>query len=745
MTRSLFNIRGIVQGVGFRPFVYKIAKKFELTGFVFNHPEGVTIELQGDDENIIKFEKILQEELPPLAKIDTLQKTTIPLKNDSDFKIIESRSDSISQKTTLISPDIGVCQDCLDDIKKTKKYFNYFATNCTNCGPRYSIINTIPYDRKNTSMESFLMCDSCLEEYANPENRRYHAQPISCNNCGPKLKIFSKNEQLNLTDDAILREAARLIKNGKIGAIKGIGGFNIVCDSTNNESINRLRLFKNRATKPFALMFKNLEQIKKVVLVNDKEKELLLSKEAPIVILKTIKTNNMDTKISHLVAPNINRIGCLLPYTPLHYLLFENLDFPIIATSANLGNEPIITKIENVIASLPFVEFIVDYDRDIINGIDDSLVQTIDNQIQTLRLGRGYGPKAINLPLKIDQKILAVGGSSKNSIAIAFDDKIIVSPYIGDTDNLKTFEYFTRTIETFKRFYDFEPDVIICDKHPNYATTKWAKQQNKKIIQLQHHLAHIYSVKAEFSLSTKQKYLGFSFDGTGYGDDGTIWGGEIFIGDTRKYHFKQTKLLGGAKAIKEPRRIALSLLFDKYNLDEILTFDLSCVKSFTKNEIKILHQSYIKNINSPLCSSVGRLFDGVTSLGGLLHIQSFEGEAGLLCETLFTEDMNNCFSYSLEDNIIDIKFDFFDKNIVIKFMNTLINIIIDIAGKEQLDVILTGGVFQNKCLLEATVKRLKEKNIAYYFNQTTLTNDGGIALGQIMYALDNIDLSIASL
>ncbi|MDD2698350.1 MAG: carbamoyltransferase HypF [Arcobacteraceae bacterium] len=749
MIRNKYQIKGVVQGVGFRPYIYTLATRFNLSGFVYNDSQGVTIELQGKVCDIELFDETFLDELPPLAHIDNFEKHPIPLKDETTFCIIESIHEENMGKTTLISPDIAVCMDCLEDIKNGGKYHNYFATNCTNCGPRYSIIETVPYDRKNSSMKSFTMCESCKEEYQNPLDRRYHAQPISCSHCGPKLELRVKNEELKIEGDEIFSLTARLIKEGKIGAFKGIGGFHLVCDSTNDKVIKQLRQYKNRPTKPFALMCKNLAQIEQFAFISDKERELLTSKEAPIVILEKLKVNSLKLKISNNLAPNISKIGCFLPYSPLHHLLFEHLESPIVATSANLGDEPIITKSEDIAKLLPFIDFILDFNRDIVNGVDDSLVQIVDEKIQILRLGRGYAPKVITLPFKLSQNILAVGGSGKNTISLAFEDKIIISPHIGDLDSFKAFEYFTRTIETFKRFYDFKPDIIVCDKHPNYETTKWAnelkvKNEKLKVVKVQHHLAHIYSVKAEFGLSSD--YLGFSFDGTGYGEDGTIWGGEVFVGDVRKYHFKQIKLLGGEKAIKEPRRVALSMLFERYSLDEIFskrvlkhrTFDLPLLKTFTQNEIKLLHQSYEKNLNAPLTSSVGRLFDGVASLANLTHFQSYEGEAGLLCEMAYDKNIADSFPYSLENNIIDIEFDFFDRNLVSKFINTLVDIVIKIAQKEQLEVILSGGVFQNKTLLELVIQKLKDENINYHHNQKTPTNDGGISLGQIYYAFSHL-------
>ncbi|WP_321777909.1 carbamoyltransferase HypF [Sulfurimonas sp.] len=715
--RVKFEIFGQVQGVGFRPFIYKLVTQLSLKGFVKNNQNGVELEVEGLDANISKFETLLHSELPPLARIDKLQKTEKKQKNYTTFEIIQSTNTlDATSKTALISPDIATCSECLNDIKNTKKYLNYFATNCTNCGPRYSIIKTVPYDRVNTSMKRFTMCNSCKDEYKNPLNRRYHAQPISCNSCGPTL-----NESIKKTADNI--------KSGKIVAIKGIGGFHIICDANNSEVIKKLREFKHRPSKPFAIMCKDEEQVKEIASMSEKESELLTSKEAPIVILK--KNIKNSGKYSKYIAPNIDRIACFLPYTSLHHLLFEHLENPIVATSANLANEPIIIDANMIKEKLSFVEFILDFDREIINGVDDSLLQVVDAKVQMLRLSRGFGPKVIKLPFKSKKKILAVGANAKNAIAFVIDDNIILSPHIGDLGSLKAFEFFQATIETFKRFYDFEPDIIVYDKHPNYETTSWAKQQDKELKEVQHHLAHIYATKAEFALDGN--YLGFSFDGTGYGDDGLLWGGEIFLGDKRKYTFKSIKLLGGEKAIKEPRRVALSMLFDRYTLDKVLSLNLELVKSFKKSEVKILHQSYSKNLNAPKSSSVGRMFDAIASFSNLLHFQTYEGEAGLICEQNYKPEITKVFEYKVIDGVIEIEFDVFDKEIVSIYINTLCKIVLDISKQEKKDVILSGGVFQNKTLLELIIKDLKKENIKYYYQQETSINDGGIALGQAYY------------
>lgn len=704
-------------------------------GFVRNDINGVEIQIQANKEKIEVFKKLLQSDLPPLANIQDIQTNKIKINNDCQFEIITSNQNSIKNSllsTATVLPDTAICVECKTDISKNSKYTKYFSTNCTNCGPRYSIIKTVPYDRINTSMKDFILCEDCKIEYENPLNRRYHAQATSCKICGPQLELSVKGLGFS---DFDYEKIAKFIKQGKIGAIKGVGGFHIVCDAFNDDVVKQLRVYKNRPTKPFAIMCKDLEQIKSFVNVKSKEEVLLKSKEAPIVILE----KNKQDIISTLIAPNISKIGCFLPYTAFYHILFKYFRNPIIATSANLGGGAIITKKEDILSKLPFIDFIVDYNRDIVNGVDDSVVQVVNNDIQIHRLSRGYTPKEIILDKKIDKKILCLGANQKSSIVLAFDNKIILSPYIGDLDNIESFNYLQRTIETFKNFYDFNPDIIVCDKHPNYHTTKLAQQlksknQKLEIIQVQHHLAHQYSVMAEYNL--KDNYTSFIFDGTGYGDDKTLWGGEIFVNDKRKYYFKYIKLLGGEKAIKEPRRVALSILFDNYDLDKVLQFDLP----FTKSEIKILYQSWSKNINAPLSSSVGRLFDAVSSFSNICHYQSYEGEAGLLCEMAYDKKCNESFEFKIIDGLIDIKFDFLHKQIVSRFINTLVKIIVYIAKIENLPVILSGGVFQNKTLLELVINKLEEQNIKYYYNKTTSINDSGIALGQLFnYIKHNLE------
>jgi len=565
------------------------------------------------------------------------------------------------------------------------------------------------------------MCKLCESEYNDPTDRRFHAQPISCNTCGPKLSI-----------DVDL--AIEKIKNGKIIALKGLGGFHLICDAQNEDAIKILRERKSRATKPFALMYPSIEMIKSVYDVTRYEEELLVSHNKPIVLIRTDKSPN------ELIAPNIDRIGLFLPYTPLHHLILNRLNVPIVATSANLGDEPIIRASSDIWRSLNGIaDLVVDFDRDIINSIDDSVMQVVSNKSITLRLARGFAPKSFKLPKPIDKKILAVGANQKNSIALAFEDVVILSGHIGDLNSIEAFEYFERTVDTFKRFYDFEPDIIVCDKHSEYETTKWAKKQNYEVRQVQHHYAHTLACMFEHDI--EGEVLSFAFDGTGLGDDGTIWGGEVFLADKDSYkrvhHLKPFKLLGSSKAIKESRRVALSLLFECFSLDEVLRLDNAIVKSFNDDEIKSLHIAWERSINSPLTSSFGRVFDAISSFADISHFNSYEGESALMIEKYYDENIKDKFSYTIVDDEIDISSMIREvvtmkskSEIVSMFISSIVDIICTISiNYKNIPIIVTGGVFQNRVLLEELMK--SEISSRLVFQHETPINDGGLALGQI--------------
>ena len=716
--RYRYIINGIVQGVGFRPTVYKIATNLNLKGFVQNLGNGVIIEIEGENKD--KFLNILLANLPQLAKIDTIKKEVLKEKKFKEFKIIESK---ITSKTTAISPDIAICNECLDEMfDKNNRRYLYPFINCINCGPRYTIIKDIPYDRKNTSMNKFLMCKECKKEYENPLNRRYHAQPISCFNCGPKLSVKSLNFEIPTFKKEIekIEFIANKIKEGKIVAIKGLGGFHLVCDATNKEAVNLLRKRKNRPSKPFAMMFKNIDEIKKYCFIDKKDEELILSKEKPIVLVK--KKINLKK-----VADNIDRYGVFLPYTPIHYLLFEYLSFPIIATSANISDEPIIKEYNELIEKLSnVIDYILDNDREIINACDDSVICAINNNFITLRSARGYAPFSIKTTS--NKYILGVGANQKNTISISLKDKVILSPHIGDLNTIGSVEYFKKTINSFRRFYNFKEDVIICDKHPLYESTKWALSQEKETIFIQHHYAHALSTMFEFNLDGD--FLAFIFDGTGYGDDKTIWGGEVFIVNRKSFkrvhYFKPFKLIGGEKGIKNPSNLALSLLdeeigkrFKNYNLAKSLL-----------------------NASFPITSSMGRIFDMVAFLGGMIERNEWEGLSGLMIERYFNENIKEYIDFKVDKEI-----DFYEilnfaaKNrgnyelISSVFINSIVNVICKISKMYDLNIIVGGGVFQNKTLLKEVIKKVNKK---VYFNQKIPINDGGISIGQVAWGVWNL-------
>ncbi len=728
-----YSIEGIVQGVGFRPFVYTMALKYSLKGFVLNDSTGVKISIEGKIEDIENFEKYLNANLPPLARIDKLKKVLSPLENFNSFSIIKSiRS---SSKYSLVSPDFAMCNDCLSEMRdKTNRRYNYFFTNCTNCGPRYSIIKTVPYDRPNTSMQAFIMCEECQKEYDNPCDRRYHAQPISCEKCGPTLSLKDMAGNLIATNIDAIKGLANFIKDGYIVAMKGMGGFHLICDASNSETIKNLRDKKNRPSKPFAVMMKSIQDIESTCKLSPSEKSRVISNERPIVLLKTKKNN-----LSPLIAPFIDRLGVFLAYTPLHVKLFDFLENHIIATSANRAGEPIVTNEDDLRLKLNgIIDYYLDYNREIVNSSDDSVLQVIGTKDLLMRSSRGITPTNIRVKSNEKRKILAVGAHQKNAIAIYMNNQVILSPYIGDLDNIATVEAFHKTLKTFKEFYDFEPDLIVCDKHPLYESTKWAKSQNIPIVQVQHHYAHILSCMFEHEID--EKVLGIAWDGTGYGDDGSIWGGEFFVCDRSEYervaYFEPFLLLGGDASIKDIRRIALSMILDCEE-DKIYNDFLA---EFKTSELNLLKQMHKKELNSPKCSAVGRLFDMVAVIARVCDKVSYDGESGLILESLYDEGIEDSYDIYLDGHIVRykhvIKEMIKDKEariIASKFINSLVNIVCNISEKYSLKTLLSGGVFQNRTLLENILKR--KDNII--FQNKLPINDGSIAIGQLTNILSH--------
>jgi hydrogenase maturation protein HypF len=734
-------VHGIVQGVGFRPFVYRTAKQHHIKGTVCNTPEGVVIEAQGVNCNA--FVDALHTNLPPRARIDSL---SVSEAADSitydDFTILES---FIGEGSVAIPLDSALCPACeaeMDDPQNRR--YRYPFINCTDCGPRYTIIQIPPYDRVRTSMKHFTMCTECEAEYTDPNSRRYHAEPISCPQCGPKLKMID-NQGNPIVGDP-LELAVKMLKEGKIIALKGLGGFHLMCDATSDTAVSELRLRKHRKAKPLAVMFRSLEDLKRYSEITEDEREHIAGALKPIVIVRAKK----DTDLSQYVAPTIDRLGVFLPYTPLHRLLFAQIDFPLVATSANVSDEPIIVRTDEIVSRLGnVVDAVLSHDRTIINPLDDSVIQIAEGRVVLLRMGRGFAPRTFPLKNTLDESVLAVGAHQKSAIALGVQNNIVLSGHIGDLGSVEADGYFERTIQTFKRFYECEPSVITSDLHPFYSSTQYAVAAKRDHVAVQHHYAHILACMAEYSLD--EKVLGFAYDGTGYGDDGSLWGGEVLIADTHGYErigfIRAFALLGGDKAIKEPRRIALSLLFDSFSLEEVLELKSPTTEAFLPHEIRTLHHMWVKKINAPLSSSMGRLFDGVASLGGFIQTLDYEGQGGMTMESFVDDSITEPFEFSVLNGVIDLSIMVKEiitltaeadskRLIASRFIATVEAIMVRFTAMyPDLPIVIGGGVFQNRALMTRLYRRFGEGR--FYAQQQTPINDGSIALGQLYYIIHN--------
>lgn len=768
--RYEIKIKGIVQGVGFRPFIYKLAQDLNLKGWVKNTGEGVIIEVECIAEELIIFTEKIKQEKPLPSDIYSLEIKQLSYLNYQEFTIKKSDSINSIKKTAVVLPDLNICSDCLAEIvnKKNRRY-RYPFINCTNCGPRYSIIKNLPYDRISTTMKKFVMCKECEKEYHNPLNRRFHAQPNACEKCGPHLELWNKKGNCLEKYDQGLLTTVELIKSGKIIAIKGLGGFHLIVDAQNKSAIKKLRLLKNRPHKPFALMYPNLEQIKRDCFVSNIEENILLSPASPIVLLKRINSKN-NSFICEEVTPQNPYLGIMLPYTPLHHLLLKELNFPVIATSGNLKNEPIcIDELEALTRLNTIADYFLIHNRPIFRPVDDSIVRVINNEIMILRRARGYAPLPLNLP-NFNQydssNILALGGHLKNTISITFNKQIFLSQHLGNLETPESLNTYEKTINNLSNIYDFKPDLIACDAHPDYYSTKYAetlsnsKNQQIPIIKVQHHLAHIFSTIAEHNVQFP--LLGIAWDGTGYGLDNTIWGGEFFLitnnNIQRIASFLPFLLLGGNQAIIEPKRIALALLLQVFNNLENIPKKLDLIESFSAQELTIFNTMLSKQINSPFTSSVGRLFDGVSALLNIIKKVSFEGQAAMELEFIINDLITtesypfhweykpNCCSYidwkPIVKNIVEDYLTGKSLSLIsAKFHQTLVNIIVHIAQKIKVkNVVLSGGCFQNKYLLENSLNSLKKAKFTPYWNQKIPINDGGLAIGQTYFIKYNFHL-----
>ncbi|EQL69922.1 carbamoyltransferase HypF [Helicobacter pylori] len=737
---------GVVQGVGMRPFIYTLAQKLELVGFVRNTQAALEIVLPAHQTE--SFLNALKKGLPPLALVE---KIIISPYDEAlrfnDFRILESKNHPLNL-LSQIPKDLGVCEDCLREIKdKNSPYFHYAFNSCAKCGARYSLLNAMPYDRENSALKPFKLCGFCASVYQDPRNKRFHIQGISCKKCGIAL-----NYKRFKNDDALL-ECAKDIQKGKIIALKGLGGFALVCDARGNvQTIERLRLLKNRPLKPFALMFKDLNTAKQHAFLNELECESLNSASAPILLAR----KKPDTPLAPNIAKNSPFYGVILPYTPLHALLLDLLDFPIVFTSANFSSLPLASD-EAEIDSLSFIfDFKLTHNRAIIHRIDDSIAQRVDHIIRPMRLARGFAPLYLTLPKRSNcspKKILALGAEQKGHFSLLDSETsiLLLSPFCGDLSVLENEKHFKETLNFFLKTYDFKPTLLACDKHKNYTTTKMAFDFNTPLLQVQHHHAHFLASVLDALLQDphlNNPFIGIIWDGSGAYEN-KIYGAECFVGDFERIEetarFEEFLLLGGQKAIKEPKRLVLEIAL-KHQLNKLLK---RVQKHFKEDELEIFQQMHDKKIQSIATNSIGRLFDIVAFSLGLVGTISFEAESGQVLENLALQSDEIAFyPFKIKNSVVCLKefYQAFEKDLGVlepkriakKFFNSLVEIISAlIAPFKEHVVVCSGGVFCNQLLCEQLAKRLRGLKRKYFFHKHFPPNDSSIPVGQALMAYFN--------
>jgi len=750
--RAKISVRGIVQGVGFRPFVYQLAFKHGLKGWVCNTSGDVKIEVEGLDDSLQLFLEQLKTEAPPLALIEEINHLYLPPDGYQRFEIRESKPEK--GKYQRISPDIATCPLCLKEIlDKNDRRYRYPFSNCTNCGPRFTIIKDIPYDRPETTMRTFRMCPECQTEYDDPVDRRFHAQPNCCPTCGPQLEITDQAGKIIASQDPV-RDVCTFLKRGKILALKGLGGFLLACDATNEPAVMNLRQRKKRPFKPFAVMMCSLEEVKKICLVSPEEENLLVSTKAPIVLVK-LKDKSV---IAPAVAPNLNYLGVMLPYTPLHHLLMHEVSLPLVMTSGNLSEEPIVKDNDEALRRLSGIaDYFLVHNRDIHVQFDDSVTMVGNNKLQVLRRARSYAPDPINLPFHA-QEVLACGAELKNTFCITKDEYAFISQHIGDLDNLETLDHFEKVLEHYKKLFRLDPHIIVCDQHPDYLSSRYAQELKTKkndltLIPVQHHHAHIVSCITENKVAPP--VLGVAFDGTGYGEDGSIWGGEFFVVDYAKSqrlgHLEYIPMPGGESAIKKPFRMAISYLVNLLG-KQILNRRLAFLETVEERELEVIKKQIEKGINSPLTSSCGRLFDGVSALLNIRNEVDYEGQAAIELEMIAGEgkDAEKRYPFEIsEENGIkivrlqelfaaileDVNHGVTKTEISSCFHHTVAHMVVrmcqTLARNTGINkVALSGGVFQNRLLLRLTSDYLEKTGLKVITHREVPANDGGISLGQ---------------
>lgn len=784
--RRALRIEGLVQGVGFRPFVARLARELGLTGFVGNDPTQVFIEVEGDVSALSEFTHRLSDDAPPLALLESIHSTAIPLEGSETFNIAPSHE--AHGAITVVGADVAICDDCLEEMNDPgDRRFGHPFITCTNCGPRFTIVKGLPYDRVNTTMAEFPMCEKCQEEYEDPTNRRYHAQPIGCNDCGPTLSWHRTDSATDSTLDSkgnlsssssVIDYARRALQLGEIVAIKGIGGYHLACDATSDRAVAALRLRKGRADKPFAVMVANLDQARELAEISPDEASLLESAAGPIVLART----RSDSPLSHLVAPGSPLVGIFLPNSPVHHLLFSagvpnraklleqsgSKEFsatkamrPLVMTSGNHSGEPICFKDSDVPSRIePLVDAVVANNRPIHLPCDDSVVRVVANQVMPIRRSRGYAP----LPVRLNAtgpNVLAVGAELKNTFCVASGARAWVSQHIGDLENLETLEAFESSIAQFCQLYEITPDIVATDAHPGYLSSSWARRNfSERVVEVYHHHAHVASVMAEHRLDPRQKVIGVVFDGTGFGTDGTIWGGEILVADgadfSRAYHLAASPLPGGDEAVRNPCRAALAQL---WAAGTEWRGDLPPVAELGNRERRMLQRQLETGFGCTLSSSMGRLYDAVSSILGIRQHISYEAQAAIELEAVAAEipkAQARHYSFRIEGDSVDpqpviraLVEDMRRKipvgSIAAGFHLAVSEVIIEIAERVRKStglatIALSGGVFQNSLLVEQALEGLSQRGFDVLLPKLVPPNDGGLSLGQAFVALSRSQL-----
>jgi len=748
--RCQIHVEGIVQGVGFRPFIYALATENRLGGFVLNNSAGVVIELEGDRKALDRFLADLRKQAPPHASIEKIVCDTIPVRGEESFNIEPSRDGP--ERRAFISPDKVICDECLNELfDPSNRRHRYAFISCTYCGPRFTIIGKIPYDRQHTTMAAFPMCLECQREYHDSTSRRFHAQANACSRCGPQVRLV-RPDGSELNDIDPVSAAARLLGSGAILALKGLGGYHLACNALDEAAVATLRRRKKREGKPFALMAGDLQTIERFCFVEEGEKFLLSGPERPIVLLR----QRDRSSIARDVAPGQKYLGWMLPYTPVHYLLIENSGLPLVMTSGNLSEEPIAHEDSDALQRLSRIaDYFLVNNREIQTRCDDSVMRKFDNRELMIRRSRGYAPLPIALARRFAQDTLACGAHLKNTFCLGRDHHAFLSHHIGDLENYETLKSFIEGIEQFKSFFDIQPSLIAHDLHPDYLSTKYAAGlDGVNRVAVQHHHAHIVSCMAEHGL--EGPVIGIAFDGLGYGPDGTIWGGEFLIADlagyTRRAHLRCVSLAGGDSAIREPWRSALSYVKDSLGKNP-LALELPGWRSVSLNKVAQVETMLERNVNTFRTSSCGRLFDAVASILGLNHKANFEGQAAMALEAAALQGIEDDYPFDIEENEpwqIDLRPGIASLVgevvagsetgvIAAKFHNTLGSVITEVCLRlrktEGLNrICLSGGTFQNMYLLERVVRRLRERGFQVFVNSKVPPNDGGISLGQAVIA-----------